>query len=92
MENYTCPKCNKTTYTARRDTVNVCPYCGLEKLIIFNPRIFSLGHNLSHAKVLFERRTNDFHVETDRRADKGSESIPIAWLVIKQNHPSAEDA
>ena len=84
MEKFTCPKCKKTTYTAYMDIAYICPFCNTEKLIIFNPQAFNTGHNISDAKIIFDRRTSDTLIAKERRQNANSEYIPIAWLLIKQ--------
>lgn len=86
MEQYTCPICKRTTYTAYRDVANICPYCNTEKILIFNPNIFTKEYELTDAKIIFDRRNTDILVEDDRRKNGDSKLIPLAWLVIKQRH------
>ncbi|MEW6107627.1 MAG: hypothetical protein AB1632_00445 [Nitrospirota bacterium] len=86
MEKYTCPTCHKTTYTAYRAMAYVCPYCNVEKLLIFNPLAFNTGHDMSDAKIIFDRRGAESRVEPERRGDHNVECIPIAWLVIKHRN------
>lgn len=84
MEKFTCPKCNKTTYTSYMDIAYVCPFCNTEKLIIFNPEAFNTGHQMSDAKIIFDRRTSETLIEQERRQQTNAEYIPIAWLLIRQ--------
>ncbi|MBI5640120.1 MAG: hypothetical protein HZA17_06835 [Nitrospirae bacterium] len=84
MEKYTCPSCQKTTYTAYKDRAHYCPYCNTEKLLIFNPRVFGTGLDLSDAKILFDRRNSGIPQEMERRGKDTLDLVPIAWLVIKQ--------
>ena len=86
MEKYTCPKCNKTTYTAYRDIAFVCSYCDNEKLLIFNPKAFNMGYDISDTKVIFDRRNTAFMVDSEKREQEKYEYVPIAWLVIKQKY------
>lgn len=82
MEKFECPKCGKIAFSASRDLAKVCPYCDTEKLLIFNPNILAMAHELSDAKIIIDRRNVQRSVGADRRDNTCM--IPVAWLVVKQ--------
>lgn len=81
MEKFVCPKCGRTSYSANRELLNICPYCGIDRYLILSPRLFS-SYNLSEAKIIIDRRKATEPVPFERRGDE--EVIPVAWLVIKR--------
>jgi NAD-dependent SIR2 family protein deacetylase len=83
MEEFTCPHCHKTTYTACRDNVEYCPYCDTEKVLVLNPKALHMGYDFSNAKVVVDRRHTEIPVDDDRRKRDEIQLIPIAWFVIK---------
>jgi predicted nucleic acid-binding Zn-ribbon protein len=82
MEKFECPKCGKVSFSASKDLAKTCPYCDTEKLLIFNPNILAMAHELSDAKIVIDRRNSQRAISTDRRDN--SCMIPVAWLVVKQ--------
>lgn len=91
MEKFICPKCGKVSYTANRELLNICPYCGLDKYLIVNPKIFG-RYDLSDIKIVIDRRKSVESVPFERR--KNEEAIPVAWLIVKRkdNHEPAQDS
>ncbi len=83
MEKFICPRCGKTSYTANRELMNLCPYCNINKFLILSPKIFTYGHDLSDVKIIIDRRKISEPVPAERREDY--EVVPIAWLVIKRD-------
>ena len=90
MEKYSCPVCNKTTYTAFSEAAHVCPYCSTEKKLILNQRAFMGEHDISDTKVIFDRRNTNLAVEWEKRGKEDVELIPIAWLVIKRKSSATD--
>ncbi len=82
MEKFECQKCGKTSYSASKAASGICPYCDIEKLLIFNPSVLAMSHELSDAKIIVDRRMSHRPVNAERRENE--EMIPVAWLVIKQ--------
>lgn len=91
MEKYTCPVCHKTTYTANRETADICPYCSTEKMLILNQKMLSSINDFSDTRLLLDRRNSAVRPDTERRGESNIELIPIAWLVIKKKS-SQKDA
>lgn len=87
MEKFTCPSCQRTTYTAYRDKAHICPYCTTEKFLIFNPKALGRANDFLDTKIMFDRRNTDFAVEADRRGQEEVELVPVAWLIIKHGIP-----
>lgn len=91
MEKFICPKCGRTSYTANRELLNLCPYCSLDKYLILNPRIFG-GYDISNIKVVIDRRKTSEPVPFERR--KNEQAIPVAWLIVKRkdDQDTAQDS
>ena len=90
MEKYSCPVCNKTTYTAYSETAHICPYCNTEKMLILNQKAFSGVLDISDTRVIFDRRTSEHATAQERRGKEDVELIPIAWLVIKRKSSATD--
>lgn len=85
MEEYECPVCHKTTYTASYEASQTCPYCSTEKILILNQAVFCSKGDFTDTKIIFDRRNSDLSFDCEKRAQSKDELIPVAWLVIKQN-------
>lgn len=81
MEKFVCPRCGRTSYTANRELLNVCPYCSLDKYLIVSPKFLS-SHDISDMKIIIDRRRASEPVPFERRKDE--QAIPVAWLIVKR--------